>query len=110
MASNSASLTSPTSPTSLNDPTTRPDDIILESISEIFVFDYGVVVLWGFTREQEGQLLHHLAPFEDEKLRKYSTFMCSIFSLIPIIMIIIAPGEIELEEFHFHYNKEGQPR
>ncbi|KAI8058469.1 hypothetical protein BDF22DRAFT_666004 [Syncephalis plumigaleata] len=38
---------------------------------------------------QEGQLLLRLAPFEDEKL---------------------PPDEIELEEFHFYYNKEGQPR
>ncbi|RKP08002.1 hypothetical protein THASP1DRAFT_16268, partial [Thamnocephalis sphaerospora] len=58
-------------------------------ISELFVFDYGVVVFWGFTQAEEASLLRYLAAFEDERL---------------------PPEDLETEEFHFYYNKDCQPR
>ncbi|BFZ55184.1 sporulation protein rmd1 [Savitreella phatthalungensis] len=37
-------------------------------MSEIFAFEYGCVVLWGFTEELEKRFLRELARFEVEKL------------------------------------------
>src|SRR5436305_3124498 len=39
-----------------------------EHISEVFLFEYGVIVIWGMKEEEEKNLLHELVPFEDEKL------------------------------------------
>ena len=39
-----------------------------EHISEVFLFEYGVVVIWGMKEDEEKNLLHELVPFEDEKL------------------------------------------
>ena len=59
------------------------------SVGECFFFDYGVVVIWGLTEQEEKTILRILKPFEDEKLdtEDYLT-----------------------EEFHFHYNTAAQPR
>ncbi len=37
---------------------------------ECFFFDYGVVVMWGLTEQEEKTVLRNLRPFEDEKLSK----------------------------------------
>jgi uncharacterized Rmd1/YagE family protein len=39
-----------------------------EHVSEVFLFEYGVVVIWGMKEDEEKKLLHELVPFEDEKL------------------------------------------
>jgi uncharacterized Rmd1/YagE family protein len=39
-----------------------------EHMSEVFLFEYGVVVIWGMKEEEEKNLLYELVPFEDEKL------------------------------------------
>ena len=36
--------------------------------SEVFFFEYGVVVIWGMKEGEEKSLLYELIPFEDEKL------------------------------------------
>ncbi|KAG5455654.1 MAG: hypothetical protein BJ554DRAFT_4849 [Olpidium bornovanus] len=59
------------------------------SFGEIFYFEYGVVVMWGFTDEEERKLLKEVAQFEEEKL---------------------AVDDMETEQFHFHYNDSYQPR
>jgi uncharacterized Rmd1/YagE family protein len=38
---------------------------------ELFFFDYGVVVMWGFTEAEEADILKCLEPFEVNKLRKF---------------------------------------
>lgn len=56
---------------------------------EVFLFDYGVVVIWGMTESQEAKFLKELAKFELEKL---------------------APDDIETELFNFYYTREYQAR
>ncbi|CAK7263396.1 sporulation protein rmd1 [Sporothrix epigloea] len=56
---------------------------------ELFLFDYGVVVIWGMTEVQEQRFLKELARFELEKL---------------------APDDMEAEFFNFYYTREYQAR
>jgi uncharacterized Rmd1/YagE family protein len=56
---------------------------------EIFLFDYGVVVIWGMTLLQEQKFLKEIAKFETEKL---------------------APDDVETEFFNFYYTREYQAR
>ncbi|CAK7199073.1 sporulation protein rmd1 [Sporothrix eucalyptigena] len=56
---------------------------------ELFLFDYGVVVIWGMTEAQEQRFLKELAKFELEKL---------------------APDDMEAEFFNFYYTREYQAR
>lgn len=59
--------------------------------SEVFVFDYGVVVLWNFSEDEESLLLAKLKKFAEGKL------------LI---------DTVDSEEFHFQYEEStsNQPR
>ncbi|KAG6033022.1 hypothetical protein E4U41_007034 [Claviceps citrina] len=56
---------------------------------EVFLFDYGVVVIWGMTEAQEAKFLKEIAKFELAKL---------------------APDDIETELFNFYYTREYQAR
>jgi len=56
---------------------------------EIFLFDYGVVVIWGMSAVHEQRFLKELAKFETEKL---------------------APDDVETEFFNFYYTQEYQAR
>jgi uncharacterized Rmd1/YagE family protein len=56
---------------------------------EVFLFDYGVVVIWGMSAAQEQRFLTEIAKFEVEKL---------------------APDDVETEKFNFYYTHEYQPR
>jgi uncharacterized Rmd1/YagE family protein len=56
---------------------------------EVFLFDYGVVVIWGMTAAQEQRFLKEIAKFEVEKL---------------------APDDVETELFNFYYTNEYQAR
>jgi uncharacterized Rmd1/YagE family protein len=58
-------------------------------IGEILYFDYGVVVCWGFTLQEEISILQDLKPFEDDSL---------------------SSDEQQTEQFYFHYNTFHQPR
>ncbi|KAK4513594.1 uncharacterized protein ATC70_005598 [Mucor velutinosus] len=58
-------------------------------LPEMFLFDYGVIVIWGMTLEEELTVLKHLEPFEEEKLEA---------------------DDVETEEFHYYYNDYYQPR
>lgn len=58
-------------------------------IPEIFLFEYGVVVIWGMTLHQEQRFLKEIAKFEMEKL---------------------APDDVETECFNFYYTMEYQAR
>lgn len=64
-------------------------DIALPGMGEVFIFDYGVVVLWGLTQKQEQEVLRFLKPFEEDKIDE---------------------DDIETDEFHFHYNSSSQPK
>jgi uncharacterized Rmd1/YagE family protein len=48
---------------------------------EMFIMNYGVIVLWGFTRIEEEAILSQIVPFEIEKLKgdevEIEEFLCS---------------------------------
>ncbi|KAF9168484.1 hypothetical protein DFQ26_006643 [Actinomortierella ambigua] len=78
----------------LDESATNPSQTLLqqtpkELLPEVFFFDYGVVVIWGMSEQEEKRLLQELARFEEEKL---------------------AEDDVETEEFCFHYNSSYQPR
>ena len=56
---------------------------------EVFLFDYGTVVIWGMTLAQETRFLADISRFEAEKL---------------------APADIQTENFNFYYTREYQAR
>ncbi|KAJ2959209.1 hypothetical protein NQZ79_g5291 [Umbelopsis isabellina] len=62
---------------------------VKQLMPEVFFFDYGVVVFWGMSIEEEQKLMQELEPFEEERLET---------------------DDVEVEEFHFHYNERYQPR
>ena len=57
--------------------------------SELFFFDYGVIVIWGLTREEEGELAYNFRSFSKDPLDKLS---------------------IEVEELLYYYNSNYPPR
>ncbi|KAJ1797754.1 sporulation protein rmd1 [Coemansia sp. RSA 2399] len=57
--------------------------------SEVFLFDYGVVVIWGMDENHEREFLQQLEPFEVEKVDE---------------------GDIETEELQFYINPKAQSR
>ncbi|KAI1101976.1 hypothetical protein F4804DRAFT_343566 [Jackrogersella minutella] len=70
----------------------RPQDANFDThvhTPEVFLFDYGVVVIWGMTLIQEQRFLKDIAKFELEKLE---------------------PDDVETECFNFYYTNEYQPR
>ena len=56
---------------------------------EIFLFEYGTVVIWGMTLAHETRFLKELAKFESEKL---------------------AEDDVQTENFNFYYTREYQAR
>lgn len=56
---------------------------------EVFLFDYGVVVIWGMSLQHEQRFLKEIAKFESEKL---------------------ARDDVETECFNFYYTREYQAR
>ncbi|KAI0181088.1 DUF155-domain-containing protein [Hypoxylon sp. FL1284] len=56
---------------------------------EVFLFDYGVVVIWGMSPAHEQRFLKDIAKFELEKLET---------------------DDVETECFNFYYTNEYQPR
>lgn len=59
----------------LDESATNPSGLqhhqLKESIPEVLYFDYGVVVIWGMSEQEEARLLKELARFEEEKLGVY---------------------------------------
>jgi len=66
-----------------------PDFDIQVHTPEVFLFEYGTVVIWGMTIQEEKRFLKELAKFETDKLGK---------------------DEVETEEFNFYYTREYQAR
>ncbi|KAI9782341.1 MAG: hypothetical protein M1839_005214 [Geoglossum umbratile] len=56
---------------------------------EIFLFNYGTVVIWGMPLQHEQRFLKEIAKFESEKLSK---------------------DDVQTENFNFYYTKEYQAR
>jgi len=66
-----------------------PDFDTTVHIPEVFLFEYGVVVIWGMTLKEEQRFLKEIAKFEQEKLGK---------------------DDVQTEEFNFYYTREYQAR
>jgi uncharacterized Rmd1/YagE family protein len=67
----------------------NPDFDTQVNTPEIFLFDYGVVVIWGMSLAHEERFLKEISKFETEKL---------------------APDDVETEYFNFYYTKTYQER
>jgi uncharacterized Rmd1/YagE family protein len=59
------------------------------SMSDVFLFQYGVVVIWGMTVEEEQRFLREIAKFETEKLSE---------------------DDVQVENFNFYVTSSYQPR
>ncbi|KAI9675437.1 MAG: hypothetical protein M1817_001341 [Caeruleum heppii] len=70
-------------------PADTPDFDTHVHTPEIFLFDYGTVVIWGMTLLQERRFLKDIEKFETEKL---------------------APDDVQTENFNFYYTREYQAR
>lgn len=57
--------------------------------NDVFVFEYGVVIMWGYTLKEEQAFLDDLAKFESEKL---------------------SAEDIQVEEFNYYITTSYQPR
>jgi len=66
-----------------------PDFDTTVHIPEVFLFEYGVVVIWGMSVKEEQRFLKEIAKFEQEKLGK---------------------DDVQTEEFNFYYTREYQAR
>ena len=70
----------------------RPDTLDFDTqvhTPEVFLFEYGTVVIWGMTLSQETRFLKEIAKFESEKL---------------------AEDDVQTENFNFYYTREYQAR
>lgn len=56
---------------------------------DLFIFEYGVIVMWGFSKREERMFLLELAKFENEKL---------------------ADEDVQKEEFNYYITQSYQPR
>ncbi len=56
---------------------------------EIFLFEYGTVVIWGMTLQEEKRFLKEISKFESEKL---------------------GADDVQTENFNFYYTREYQAR
>lgn len=70
-------------------PTTPADLDTKVHTPEVFLFDYGTVVIWGMSLEQEERFLKEIAKFETEKL---------------------GTDDVQTENFNFYYTSEYQAR
>lgn len=57
--------------------------------NDIFIFEYGVIIMWGYTTKEEAAFLEDLDKFESEKL---------------------SSEDIQIEEFNYYITKSYQPR
>lgn len=70
-------------------PAPNPDFDTTVHTPEVFLFEYGTVVIWGMSLKEEERFLKDIAKFETEKLGK---------------------DDVQSEEFNFYYTREYQAR
>ncbi|CAG8756856.1 8883_t:CDS:2, partial [Racocetra persica] len=77
----------------ISDPLPKPTQNTLTNIGEVFYFDYGVVVFWNMTEDQEQMILDDLA-------------------MSNVSVRLLKDDDVECETFHFQYdlNSTRQPR
>lgn len=71
-------------------PYSMKDTITHEIVEgDVFYFEYGVVVMWGFQKDQERRIVHDLQLFELDRLK---------------------PSEVETEHLLYYYDPQELPR
>lgn len=68
--------------------------IDMKGIAEVFIFSYGVVVLWNFSERQEKDILADLTFSRDKEL--------------PLVVNQWSEKDFENEEFHFQYSQRAR--
>ncbi|KAK6501651.1 hypothetical protein TWF481_009481 [Arthrobotrys musiformis] len=88
-----AAVVGPDSPTLERNPDVNSDALSFVDTHlitpEIFLFEYGVVVIWGMTLQEEKRFLKDIAKFEMEKLGE---------------------EDVQVENFNFYVTSSYQPR
>lgn len=81
-------------------------------LPEMFLFDYGVVVFWGMTLQDEQRVLKELDPYEDAKLGMHihNETPSSYVHGPHLCFLLLDMDDVEVEEFHYYYNENCQPR
>ena len=77
---------------------------------ELFFFDYGVVVMWGLTEEEERAILEDIRPFEEDSIGKFLNVYFSVIICLFKFGLDIDYDEIEPEKFHYLYSRQQQAR
>lgn len=91
------------------------------TVAELFIFSYGVAVLWNFTPNQERDLLADLTfssasampPVGRSIPRHFSQKAAALAppSALPLMTRPLDEGDFETEEFHFQYDDQAdKPR
>ena len=70
-------------------PNPEPELLTTVHTPEVFIFDYGTVVIWGMTEVQEQRFLNDMSKFSESPLPQES---------------------VQTENFNFYYTKEYQAR
>ena len=89
---NDHELSNHTFPSPINHTSSALSDLDFDThvhTPEVFLFQYGTVVIWGMTLSQETHFLSEISRFEAEKL---------------------SPADIQTENFNFYYTREYQAR
>ncbi|EGP87983.1 unnamed protein product [Zymoseptoria tritici ST99CH_1A5] len=90
------------------------------TVAELFIFSYGVAVLWNFTQNQERDLLADLT-FSSASAMPSGKMVPNHFSqkaaalappsALPLMTMPLDESDFETEEFHFQYDEEAdKPR
>ncbi|EEQ31334.1 sporulation protein rmd1 [Microsporum canis] len=86
------SFLSPPSPHALITAPLPDEPLILDTAidtPEVFLFDYGTVVIWGMTVEQETRFLHEVSRFANS---------------------VLSAEDMQVENFNFYYTRDYQAR
>jgi uncharacterized Rmd1/YagE family protein len=73
-------------------------------IPKVFLFDYGVVVFWGMTLEEEQKFMREIEPFEEERLGMYfyRHILCVLLSAQAdqYVIVVQKPKMLRLKNFN----------
>ncbi|KAJ1672575.1 sporulation protein rmd1, partial [Spiromyces aspiralis] len=98
---------------------THSDDLTKEGnepisiCGEVFLFEYGVVVIWGMTEDEEKQFIDDIDEFAVERISDDDSISAGKHKIDGPSRIVDDNDEdngIECEELHFWYSRDYRPR